>query len=149
MRDRVDASTCSPLPSSGYRGRPFREPCGFPPSAVLWGRTTARLPFPAASSLPWWQVLLVEGLFASRGTPSLPSGPGSIRVGLNLVALFGRGRVAEQSSKRSIRQPFRGRLIRLVWMSEEDVQSLHRGSGGSMYTRKAHATREAPRRGQG
>ena len=34
------------------------------------------------------------------------------------------------------------------WMSEEYAQLLHRGSGGSMYTRKAYATREAPRRGQ-
>src|SRR5207302_10674795 len=31
-------------------------------------------------------------------------------------------------------------------MSEEYAQPLHRGSGGSMYTRKAHATREAPMR---
>src|SRR5438552_5517441 len=29
-------------------------------------------------------------------------------------------------------------------MSEDYAQPLHRGSGGSMYTRKAHATREAP-----
>jgi hypothetical protein len=28
-------------------------------------------------------------------------------------------------------------------MSEEYAQPLHRGSGGSMYTRKAYATREA------
>src|SRR5262249_56241349 len=27
---------------------------------------------PAASGLPWWQVLLAEGLFASLGTPSFP-----------------------------------------------------------------------------
>ena len=54
---------------------------------------------------------------------------------------------AEQASKRTMcrptRRPFRGRLIGLGWMSEEDAQPLHRGSGGSMYTRKAHATREA------
>ena len=60
---------------------------------------------------------------------------------------------AEQASKRTMRRPtrrpFRGRLIRLGEMSEEYAQPLHRGSGGSMYTRKAHATREAPRRGQG
>ena len=60
---------------------------------------------------------------------------------------------AEQTSKRSMRrptrQPYRGRLIRLERMSEEYVQPLHRGSGGSMYTRKAHATREAPMRDQG
>src|SRR6516225_9009285 len=60
---------------------------------------------------------------------------------------------AEQASKRTMcrptRQPFRGRLIRPGEMSEEYAQLLHRGSGGSMYTRKAHATREAPTRGQG
>jgi hypothetical protein len=39
---------------------------------------------------------------------------------------------------------FRGRLTRLARMT----QPRHRGSGGSMYTRKAYATREAPRRGQ-
>ena len=33
-------------------------------------------------------------------------------------------------------------------MSEEDAQPLHRGSAGGMYTRKAHATREAPMRDQ-
>ena len=33
-------------------------------------------------------------------------------------------------------------------MSEEDALLLHRGSGGSMYTRKAHATRETPMRDQ-
>jgi len=58
---------------------------------------------------------------------------------------------AEQSSKRtmrrSTRQPYRGRLIRLDEMSEGYVQTLRRGSGGGMYTRKAHETREAPRRG--
>ena len=59
---------------------------------------------------------------------------------------------AEQASKRTMRrptrQPFRGRLIRLDGMSETDAQSLRRGSGDSMYTRKAYETREAPRRGQ-
>ena len=43
----------------------------------------------------------------------------------------------------------RGRLIRLGEMSAIDAQSLHRGTGGSTYTRKARATREAPERGQG
>jgi hypothetical protein len=33
-------------------------------------------------------------------------------------------------------------------MSEEDAPLLHRGSGGSMYTRKARATREIPTRDQ-
>jgi hypothetical protein len=60
---------------------------------------------------------------------------------------------AEQASKRTMcgptRLPYRGRLIRPGWKSEDDTQPLHRGIGGSMYTRKAYATREAPRRGQG
>ena len=60
---------------------------------------------------------------------------------------------AEQASKRSMcrptRPPYRGRLIRLGEMSEDYAQPLHRGTGGSMYTRKAHATREAPLRDQG
>ena len=60
---------------------------------------------------------------------------------------------AEQASKRTMcrptRRPFRGRLTRLGEMSEEYAQPLHRGSGGSMYTRKARATREAPMRDQG
>jgi hypothetical protein len=51
---------------------------------------------------------------------------------------------AEQASKMSMcrptRRPFRGRLTRLGEMSDEYARSLHRGSGGSMYTRKAHAT---------
>src|SRR5271165_4135071 len=50
---------------------------------------------------------------------------------------------------RRTRPQFRGRLIRLGEMSEDDAQSLHRGTGGSTYTRKARATREAPWRGQG
>ena len=59
---------------------------------------------------------------------------------------------AEQAPKRSMCRPtrlqLRGRLIRLGEMSEDHAQSLHRGTGGSTYTRKAHATREAPERGQ-
>jgi hypothetical protein len=34
-------------------------------------------------------------------------------------------------------------------LSDEYAHLLHRGSGGSMYTRKVHATREAPLRDQG
>ena len=60
---------------------------------------------------------------------------------------------AEQASKRTMcrptRQPFRGRLTWRGETSEEYTPLLHRGSGGGMYTRKAHATREAPRRDQG
>src|SRR5215469_6308306 len=60
---------------------------------------------------------------------------------------------AEQSSKRSMCRPTRkwnrGRLTRMGEPSEEYTQLLHRGSGGSMYTRKARATRETPMRDQG
>src|SRR5262249_22679383 len=60
---------------------------------------------------------------------------------------------AEQASKRSMcrptRRPFRGRLTWRGETSEEYTQLLHRGSGGSTYTRKARATREAPMRDQG
>jgi hypothetical protein len=58
----------------------------------------------------------------------------------------------EQASKRKmcrpIRLPYRGRLKQLGELSEEYVQLLHRGIGDSIYTSKAYATREAPRRGQ-
>ena len=53
-----DTCTCSPLPSSGFRGRSFRKPCGSPPSSVLRGRKTThpsvsgRLRSPLASALP-------------------------------------------------------------------------------------------------
>ena len=60
---------------------------------------------------------------------------------------------AEQASKRTMRrptrQPFRGRLIRPGERAKQYAQPLRRGSGDSMYTRKAYATREAPRRDQG
>jgi hypothetical protein len=71
----VDASTCSPLPSSGYRGRPLREPCGSPPSSVLWVRKTARLPVAAASGLPWQQVSARRGFV--RFPQGVPSSPGT------------------------------------------------------------------------
>src|SRR6201987_1766371 len=56
---------------------------------------------------------------------------------------------AEQASKRTMCRPTRkwnrGRLTRLGDTSEDYAHPLHRGSGGSMYTRKAHATRETQR----
>jgi len=54
----------------------------------------------------------------------------------------------EKDDCRPTRLPYRGRLKWLGEMSEEYAQLLHRGIGGGMYTRKAHETREAPRRGQ-
>src|SRR4029077_6619032 len=50
--------------------------------------------------------------------------------------------------RRPTRQPFRGRLIRLGERAKWYAQPLRRGSGDSMYTRKAHATRETPGRDQ-
>ena len=38
--------------------------------------------------------------------------------------------------------------MRLGEMSEDDAQPLPLGTGGSTHTRKARATREAPKRGQ-
>ncbi len=85
-----DTSACSPLPSSGYRGRPSREPCGSPPSQVLWVRKTARPSVPVASGFPWrpvppvvrrrWGALLgsweipVEAC-PELGTPAIPARP--------------------------------------------------------------------------
>jgi len=56
MFPSADTSACSPLPSSGHRGRSLRKPCGSPPSQVLRGRKTARPSFPVASGLPWQSV---------------------------------------------------------------------------------------------
>ena len=60
---------------------------------------------------------------------------------------------AVQTSKRTMCGPTwescRGRLIWLGVSSEDYAPPPRRGSGGSMYTRKARATREAPMRDQG
>src|SRR5258706_12182512 len=58
------------------------------------------------------------------------------------------GQISKRTMRRPTRQPFRGRLIRLGYRAKLSAQTLRRDSGGSMYTRKAYATREAPRRGQ-
>src|SRR6476646_1092465 len=52
--------------------------------------------------------------------------------------------ISKRTMCRPTRQRYRGRLIRLGEMSDDYAQPLHRGSGGSTHTRKAHATREAP-----
>src|SRR5437016_1002256 len=56
--------------------------------------------------------------------------------------------ISKRTMRRPTRRPFRGRLIRLGERANQDTQPLRRGSGDSMYTRKAYATREAPRRGR-
>ena len=68
----ADTSTCSSLPSSGYRGRPLREPCGSPPSSVLWNRKTARLPLPAPPVSLGHRRLRLRVVRFSRGQPSPP-----------------------------------------------------------------------------
>ena len=59
------------------------EALRFPTFVGTMGSYDCCRPVPATSGLPWQQVLHVEGLFASRGTPSFPSGPGSFWVGQN------------------------------------------------------------------
>ncbi len=56
MFPSADTSACSPLPSSGCRGRSSWKPCGCPPSQVLWGHKTARPSVPVASGFPWRSV---------------------------------------------------------------------------------------------
>ena len=57
---------CSPLPSSGYRGRSLRKPCGSPPSLVLRAHKTAR---PSFQSPP---VSLGGQLLSAREDASSP-----------------------------------------------------------------------------
>ena len=56
---------------------------------------------------------------------------------------------AEQAPKRSMCRPtrlqLRGRLIRLGEMSEDDAQSLHRGTGGSTYMKESARNTGSPR----
>jgi len=61
---------CSPLPSSGYRGRSLRKPCGSPPSSVLRAHKTAR---PSFQSPP---VSLGGQLLSARGDGELSWVPG-------------------------------------------------------------------------
>ena len=118
----------------------------------LWVCAVTRRRFPVGASPPR-QPLQPESTGAGmEATKCLkPSGSGS-RIG-DRASVQAATRVnAEQASKttmcRPTRRPFRGRLIRPGEMSDEYARPLHRGSGGSMYTRKAHATRETPTRDQ-
>ncbi len=67
-----NTTTCSSLPSGGYRGRPLLEPCGSPPSQVLWNHKTAhypclRLRFPLAAGD---SVLKVRSLLLATPSPA-------------------------------------------------------------------------------
>ena len=61
-----DTCACSPLPSSGSRGRSLRKPCGSPPSQVLRVRKTAppsvcgRLWSPLAAAFPLSRAEMVS-----------------------------------------------------------------------------------------
>lgn len=81
----TDTSACSPLPSSGSRGRPSPEPCTSPPSSVLWVRKIAPNPSPTPpvslgrrvprrwmpGSLPGPRILLPRTRFVGSGEPPL------------------------------------------------------------------------------
>src|SRR6266566_4434141 len=94
MFPSTDASPCFPLPSSGFRGRSFRKPCGSPPSLVLRGRKTARpsildrLRFPLAAVLPLLRAEMGSspgfmgnpfGNIPELGTPAIPGRPSQFR----------------------------------------------------------------------
>jgi hypothetical protein len=147
---RIFASAPSGCCRSAHHGRSQASRAHERP---LWVCAVTRRRFPVGAS-PTRQPLQPEATGAGmEATKCLkPSGSGS-RIG-DRASVQAATRVnAEQASKRTMcrptRQPFRGRLIRPGEMSEEYAQLLHRGSGGSMYTRKAHATRETPTRDQG
>jgi hypothetical protein len=115
MFPSADTSSCSPLPSSGFRGRPLREPCGSPPSSVVWAHKTARPSFLFASGFPWptvppmlrrrWGALLGSWEIPLEacpelGTPAILVRPRSIgrpdtafrhtnSVGIATIAVFG------------------------------------------------------------
>jgi hypothetical protein len=81
----TDTSACSPLPSSGSRGRPSPEPCASPPSSVLWVRKIAPDPSPTPPvslgrrvprrwmpcSLPGRRILPSRTRFVGTGEPPL------------------------------------------------------------------------------
>src|SRR5260221_13972071 len=64
-------------------------------------------------------------------------------------SLSRRHGISKRTMCRPTRKGNRGRLTRVGEVREEYAQALDPGSGGSMYRRKAYATREAPSRDQG
>jgi len=94
MFPSTDTSPCSPLPSSGYRGRSFRKPCGSPPSQVHMGVRLLLHPSSVAYGLPWhpsypscerrWRALLGSWEIPLEtcpelGTPAIPGRPSQLR----------------------------------------------------------------------
>ena len=148
----IRSATSSPTNAATTRWRSLRRAMGRHRTAGA-GSGSSRTPLihPAPFRAP--RILLVVIGRRSASAPASPSrGPGNgiLRLCGGAQQWASLPRYAEQASKsRPIRLQFRGRLIWLGEMSEDDAQSLHRGTGGSTYTRKARATREAPKRGQG
>src|SRR5712672_3257101 len=153
-RGRSDAlHKAQRVPAGIGTGVSIKETSGSTAECPFWVCAVTRRRFPVGAS-PTRQPLQPQATGAGmEATKCLkPSGSGS-RIG-DRASVQATTRVnAEQASKRTMcrptRQPFRGRLTRMGEMSEEYAQLLHRGSGCSMYTRKAHATRETPTRDQG
>src|SRR5215467_752527 len=119
---------------------------------AAWGVRRERRRFPVGAS-PTRRPLRPEATGAAKEvTIWLKPSECASRIG-DSASVQAVTRVnAEQTSKRTMRrptrQPYRGRLTRLGYRAKPYAQSLRRGSGDSMYTRKAYATREAPPRGQ-
>jgi hypothetical protein len=84
MRYCLDTSAWFSLPSSGYRGRPFPEPCGSPPSRVVWSSKTARRSVPATSGLPWQRLTATSRICSLHSEDILAtSGAWFVCLGVN------------------------------------------------------------------
>jgi len=98
MFPSADTSVCSPLPSSGYRGRSLPKPCGSPLSQVLWVRKTARPSVPVASGFPrppvppmvWrrWRALLGFWDIPLEACPELGTPASRCDLALSVVPML-------------------------------------------------------------
>jgi hypothetical protein len=110
MFPSADTSPCLPLPSSGFRGRPFREPCGSPPSPVLWAHKTARPSFPLASGFPWptvppmvrrgWGALLGSWEIPVESCPELETPATPAALALSVVRVLPSAKSTASASQR-------------------------------------------------
>ena len=78
-----------PFPPVDTVAAPAREPCGSPPSSVLWNRKTAQLPLPAPPVSLGDRFSSFEGLFASLGESLVPHGTWFLWVGRNRAQMSG------------------------------------------------------------
>src|SRR6516164_6184496 len=110
MFPSADTSPCSPLPSSGYRGRPLREPCGSPPSQVLGVRKTAhpsvrgRLCSPLATGTPLREEMGSSLGFLGNPLGSMPrardSGDPGTTLALTGARILPSARLTASTSQR-------------------------------------------------